>query len=293
MRIVFIGAVEFSARMLAKLIAIKAEVVGVVTKDRSKFNSDFCDLTPLCDKANIPYRFAVDINTRETTDWIKSLNPDVIFCFGWSNLIKQELLNLTEIGVIGFHPTNLPQNRGRHPIIWTLVLGLSKTASTFFIMDDGVDSGDILSQIPINVSYEDNARSLYNKIASTAESQLEQLCDELKYRKLTRFKQNDRQANYWRKRDEHDGLIRFNMSSMAIYNLVRALSKPYVGAHLIYNSKKVIVWKINEMPCEANNIEFGKILAVSDNSIDVKCYDGGIRILKHEFKTLPKVGEYI
>ncbi|MDR1032272.1 MAG: hypothetical protein LBL30_04100 [Holosporales bacterium] len=133
MRIVFIGTVEFSARMLAKLIAIEAEVVGVVTKERSRVNSDFCDLIPLCNKANIPYRFAIDVNAKETVDWIKSLNPDVIFCFGWSSLIKQELLNLTEIGVIGFHPTNLPQNRGRHPLIWTLALGLSETASTFFL----------------------------------------------------------------------------------------------------------------------------------------------------------------
>jgi methionyl-tRNA formyltransferase len=160
-------------------------------------------------------------------------------------------------------------------------------------MDDGADSGDILSQTPINVSYEDDARSLYNKIATTAESQLEKLHDKLKCRKFTRSKQDDRQANYWRKRGEHDGVIRFNMSSTAIYNLVRALSKPYIGAHLIYDSNKVTIWKVKEMPCEVSNIEFGKILAVPDNSIDIKCYDGSIRILEHEFNTLPKVGEYI
>ncbi|MDR1475352.1 MAG: hypothetical protein LBI30_02430 [Holosporales bacterium] len=289
MRIVFIGTVEFSARMLSKLIDIKANVVGVVTKEKSDFNSDFFDLVPLCKTASIPFKFAADVNSNDTVGWIKSLNPDVIFCFGWSSLIKKELLSLPKIGVVGFHPAKLPRNRGRHPIIWTLVLGLSETASTFFIMDEGADSGDILSQKIIEVRYEDNARSLYNKIATIAESQLEQLHYELKDNKYVRAEQDNNKASYWRKRTEQNGLINFNMSSRAIYNLVRALAKPYVGAHLFYEGKKISVWKVEEIAYNADDIEPGKVLRVSDNIIDVKSYDGAVRILEHEFKTYPEV----
>lgn len=49
--------------------------------------------------------------------------------------------------LIGFHPANLPQNRGRHPIIWALFLSLQETASTFFMMDEDTDSGDIISHM--------------------------------------------------------------------------------------------------------------------------------------------------
>jgi methionyl-tRNA formyltransferase len=294
MRIIFIGTVEFSAKMLSKLIAMNADVVGVVTKEKSGFNADFFDLAPLCKSANIPCRFVEDVNSEDTVCWIKSLNPDVIFCFGWSSLIKNELLNLTEHGVIGFHPARLPLNRGRHPIIWALALGLGETASTFFIMDEGADSGDILSQKIIQISYEDNAKSLYNRVVNAAELQLEQLYHELKCHRFVKVKQDSSKANYWRKRTERDGLINWNMSSNAIYNLVRALTKPYVGAHLLYNHKKTIVLRVEELSCQnMNNIEPGKILEVSDSFVDVKCYDGVIRILKHEFEALPKVGEYL
>lgn len=64
-------------------------------------------------------------------NFISSLNPDIIYCFGWSKLLSPEIFCLAPKGVIGFHPTKLPHNRGRHPIIWSLVLGLEETASTF------------------------------------------------------------------------------------------------------------------------------------------------------------------
>ena len=78
MKIFFIGTVEFSKCVLTKLIEIKAQIVGVATKSDSPFNADFADVTHLCKKANIPYRFVDNINDR-----------DVIFCFGWSELLKK------------------------------------------------------------------------------------------------------------------------------------------------------------------------------------------------------------
>ena len=97
MKIIFIGTVEFSKKSLEKLIELKSQVVGVCTKEKSKFNSDFADLVPLCKKNKIPYKLITDINSRESISWIENLKPDVIFCFGWSSLIKTELLTLTPL----------------------------------------------------------------------------------------------------------------------------------------------------------------------------------------------------
>ena len=293
MRIVFIGTVEFSLKALDKLLELNANVVGVCTKERSNFNADFADLTPICRKNNIPYKFIEDINSKENVEWIKSLKPDVVFCFGWSSLIKKELLNLSPMGVVGYHPAKLPQNRGRHPLIWTLVLGLEKSASTFFFMDEGADSGDILSQVEFEIDYKDDARSLYDKTTNIALKQIENFLPKLENNTYKRIKQDYSKANYWRKRTKKDGEIDFRMSGRAIYNLVRALTKPYVGAHLIYKEKEIKVWKVEEVECNLKNIEPGKILEVKDNTVLVKCYDNAIRILEHEFDELPKEGEYL
>ena len=131
MKIVFIGSVSFSACALRELISMGADIAGVCTLTNSNFNADHEDLAPIAQDVDIPVSLATDINSEESVDWIRRKSPDVIFCFGWSRLIREPLLSLPPLGVIGFHPACLPANRGRHPIIWALVLGLEQTASTF------------------------------------------------------------------------------------------------------------------------------------------------------------------
>ena len=293
MRIAFIGTVEFSKKALKKLIELDANIVGVCTKKKSNFNSDFVDLKPLCKKNNIPVNLVKDINSKENYNWIKSLNPDIIFCFGWSSLIKKKILNLPPMGVLGFHPTKLPQNRGRHPIIWSLALGLKKSASTFFFMDEGADSGKILSQKNFEILDSDDAQSLYDKFVNIALLQIENFLPHLKKKTYQTIKQNHKISNSWRKRVKIDGKIDFRMTSQAIYNLVRALTKPYVGAHINYKDREIIVWKVKIVKNNQGNIECGKILNINRDKILVKTYDGAIKITHHEFKKLPKIGEYL
>ena len=83
------------------------------------------------------------------------------------------------------------------------------------------------------------------------------------------------------------------MSSNAIYNLVRGLAKPYIGAHLRYKGKDIKVWKVIVIENGNNNIEPGKILEVIDNSLIIKTMDNAIEILNHDFETLPMKGEYL
>jgi len=293
MKILFIGTVEFSQKALQKLIDINSDVVGVCTKEKSSFNSDFVNLTPLCKKKNIPYKFVDNINSQKNIEWIESLKPDIIFCFGWSSLIKKELLHLPPMGVIGYHPAALPQNRGRHPLIWTLVLGLKKSASTFFFMEEGADDGDILSQKNFEILDSDDANTLYNKVIDIAISQIEDFVPSLESGIFTRIEQEHQKANIWQKRNKKDGQIDFRMTSKAIYNLVRALSRPYIGAHLLYDNQDITIWKVEIVEFDFQNIESGKVIKSDENTITVKTYDGAIKILKHEFKVLPKTGEYL
>jgi len=293
MKIVFIGTVEFSHKALEKIIDLNYDVVGVCTKQKSSFNSDFKDLSSICENNSIDYKYIQDINSSDNISWIKNLNPDVIFCFGWSSLIKKELLGLAPMGVIGFHPAELPYNRGRHPLIWALALGLKRSASTFFFMKEGADDGDILSQEIFEITLKDDAKSLYTKVIKIALTQIETFLPKLEMKTFTRMKQDDTKANYWRKRGQKDGLIDFRMSSASIYNLIRALSKPYVGAHLEYKNKNISIWNSEIIDFEDKNIESGKILEIKNKHITIKTYDGAIKLLEHEFNTLPSVGDYL
>lgn len=293
MKIVFIGTVEFSKKALEKLIEIKAEVAGVCTKEQSNYNSDFADLIPTCKENNIPFKFVNDINSKENIEWIKSLNPDIIFCFGWSSLIKKELLTIAPMGVVGFHPAKLPQNRGRHPLIWALALGLKESASTFFFMEEGADDGDILSQKDFSLLENDDAKSLYTKVIDIAIDQIEEFVPKLQNKAYSRTIQNHEKSNIWRKRGKKDGEIDFRMSSKSIFNLIRALTKPYVGAHYVYEENDIIVYKSEIIDNNQQNIESGKVLASNNEYIIVKTYDGAIKLINNGFKKIPKTGEYL
>ena len=260
MKSIFIGTVQFSRLALEKLIEIGAAPLGVITKESSSFNADYASLAPVCARHGISRRFAADINSPDIVRWIRNKNPDVIFCFGWSSLIKNGILNIPEMGVIGFHPAALPENRGRHPLIWALALGLTKTASTFFFMDEGADSGDILSQMPISIAYDDNALTLYEKISQTRLGQLEEFVPLLKEGTFFIQPQDHSRANTWRKRGKADGMIDFRMSSRSVYNLVRALTRPYIGVHVEYKGHEIKIWKATEHDCANPNIEPGKVI---------------------------------
>lgn len=293
MKVCFIGTVEFSKNALLQLIDLGVDFCGVVSNSTNKVNSDFAALKPICKLNNIPFHDTKNINSETSVAWIKEGKPDIIFCFGWSQLIKKQLLELAPMGVVGFHPSLLPKNRGRHPIIWALALGLKKTGSTFFFMDEGADSGDILSQKEVSIDYEDDAECLYKKITLTALEQIKEFVPKLQTHDFQRIKQNHTEANIWRKRGMADGKIDFRMSSRAIYNQVRALTKPYIGAHIESNGENIQIWRVKEHECTQSNLEPGKVLKVMDNKILVKSYDGVILIEQHEFKTLPKEGDYL
>ena len=123
--------------------------------------------------------------------------------------------------------------------------------------------------------------------------QIEEFVPEIKHGTYKRMPQDHSLSNTWRKRSKNDGKIDFRMSSYSIYNLVRSLTKPYVGAHVVYNGKEYKVWKSKESKCKAMNLEPGKVLAVEDNIITVKTGDGGINLIEHDFNVMPHVGEYL
>lgn len=293
MRILFVGTVKFSLDALQCIWQENAQIVGVITQSSSGNSSDFVKIKPFCQQNGIDCLETNNINTKEVKNWAKKRNPDVIFCFGWSQIIRKEFLSIAPMGVIGFHPAELPKNRGRHPLIWALFVGLEKTATSFFFMDEGADSGDLLSQKIVPIFYEDNARSLYDRVTSIALSQIKEFLVQLENQAFNRLRQEHSKANVWRKRDKSDGEIDFRMSINAIYNLVRSLSKPYVGAHLVYKGQDIKIWNSREVFLKPANIEPGRVMNIVDDGLIVTCYDNSLWLENSEFSELPVIGETI
>ena len=294
MKIVVVGSVQFTRTMLEAIVETKHQVVGVITSNSAGINTDYVNLTPFCDVHQIPLYKTNDINASETVEWVQHKLADVVLCLGWSRLIKREMLSATPLGVVGYHPALLPRNRGRHPLIWALALGLEETGSTFFFMDEGADSGDILSQSRIKIDDQDNASTLYEKMTVAAAKQIVEFLPLLEEKSYTRTLQDHKLANTWRKRGMKDGEIDWRMSAGTIYNLIRALTHPYVGAHFMCQGEEYKVWSSSVSDHEVEkNVEPGKVLVQHSDVTTIKCGVGCINLYKIEPPLLVQEGVYL
>ena len=295
MRVAFIGCVEYSFVLLERLLALPAaEVVGVATRRSSAFNADFRSLEPLAARGGADCLLLEGNDQESLAAWLRRLAPEVVYCFGWSYLLRRDVLAIPPLGIVGFHPAALPLNRGRHPLIWALALGLTETASTFFFMDEGADSGDILSQRPVPILPEDDAAALYARVTATALEQVATFTAQLAAGDFPRIPQDPSQATSWRKRGRRDGEIDWRMPAEGIHNLVRALAHPYVGAHCVHRGRDVKVWRVRlEAAAPPAHAEPGKVLALEAGEILVKCGAGAVWLCDHELDELPRPGSYL
>ena len=296
MKILFIGKVKFSEEILKYILDQGIKISGIITDKKKGINSDHVNLVDNFKDLKVPLHLTSDINCRRTFSWVSKNNPDIIICIGWSQLIKKNFLSTPKLGVIGYHPAELPQNRGRHPIIWALALGLKKTASTFFLMNEGADTGRIINQKKIIIKDNYDANMLYYKFIATAKKQIIKIIKDIKVNKLKfKSKKKTTDSNFWRKRNFSDGKIDWRMSSNSIHNLVRALNYPYPGAFFTKDGKQFNVWETKKSKIKSRfNIEPGKIVSVSKkNKVTVKCGEGLIVLKNISPKKIFKKGDYL
>lgn len=288
MRIVLIGTVDFSRHCLEELLAAGGNVVGIFTQRRedSGFNADYADLSEVAAPSGIPVFYTKNINAPEQKARLAALEPDVIFVFGWSRLIDKEIIDLPPGGCIGTHPALLPKNRGRHPIVWALVEGLPESGLTFFYLDEGADSGDILWQKPFPITHDDDAASLYAKIKDLASEAIRTFLPLLAEGTAPRIPQDHAQATYWRKRTFQDGAIDWTAPTETIFNLVRALTHPYVGAHTHLQGEIIKIWRAAARPpAGVAGAQFhrpGRVVGASRGEFLVRTGDGYLTVLEYE-----------
>lgn len=284
----FVGAVEFSRHCLTELLRLGAQVAGVVTlaPELAGHHADFADLGPVAEASGIPVVRVRRVNDRESAEAIRAFRPDVLFVFGWSQVLSCEILRSAPLGCIGSHPALLPQHRGRHPLIWALVEGLEESGLTFFYMDEGVDSGDILWQRPFPITLEDDASTLYRKVELLATEAIAEFLPQLCEGRVPRVPQDHAKATYWRKRDDKDGEIQWGSTTLQVYNLIRALTRPYVGAHTFLGSSRVRIWRSRLLAEQQGTGGWpnmpGAVLMQTDGGFIVRTGDGCLEVTEHE-----------
>jgi len=282
MNIIVLGTDMFMVSCVNGLIKSGHKVILLVSEPENMSPVNSINIKNIANDLNIPYYETSDINSSDTREYFKSINPDIIFST-WPKLIKKNILDIPKHGIIGTHPTSLPLNRGRHPLHWLIVLGIKKTDLSFFIMNEGVDSGPILYQEEFNVAsnIKDNINGL-NSVAFDASVKVGKLLFDKKLINNS-IKQDHSCSNTWRKRTLFDVTIDFRMRAVDIITLVNSFKAPYSGAIIvshdgIYHVDEAIYTRKKELPDYIENIEHGRILHVENNMLRIKAADNCLDI---------------
>lgn len=244
LRIVLVGSVGSSRLTLQALLRHRANVVGVLElqPDDPSTVSGFARLQDVAAEASVPCVGFQKLNEANILEQVREWQPDLLFAVGLSQLVKTELLAVPKLACVGFHPTHLPRGRGRAPVAW-LVLDATPGAATFFVMDEGADSGPILVQEPFDVRPTDDAEQVTASLEQAIVRALDRWLPSLLAGEWNPQPQDDTAATYHGKRAPEDGWIDWNKSAREIDALIRAAGRPHPGAFTFLKDRKLLVWR--------------------------------------------------
>lgn len=244
-KIVFVGCVQEGKECLQEILAIGGHVVAILTftDEIAQKTSGAVPFDDIAEKHDIPLFKVKNTNTPEAIKLLREINPDVMFVVGWTRLVNAEVLAIPEYGCIGMHASLLPKYRGRAPVNWALINNETMTGNSMILLDDGVDTGDILLQRSIPISLSDTCKTLYDKVAEAGRDMIREIIPYLDKGELPRKQQNHAEATVMPKRTPEDGVIDWKKSVLELYNWVRALTHPYPGAFTHFKGKELYIWE--------------------------------------------------
>jgi methionyl-tRNA formyltransferase len=214
-------------------------------------------------------------------------NPeDLMIVHGWQRLIPSEILQTFEQGTLGLHGSafGLPKGRGRSPMNWSLLEDLDRFILSVMLLDEGADSGGVVSSKKFNINEFDTIKTMYHKLIVAAQQMFDDiLLDGLKLGFEPQSQSGE--PTYYPKRIPDDGAIDWEDPTKTIYNLTRAVTDPYPGAFTEYTGNKVYLWDVQPFsPDFLFDAQPGTILQVftPDEDFVVKTSDGSLLVTAWE-----------
>ena len=283
MQFVVIGTSAFTMRSAEGILDSGGQIAALISLPQELLPNNSADLASFARERDIPYHEVEDINSDQSYNVISDSRPDYIFS-SWPKIIQGHILSIPKYYCIGTHPTELPYNRGRHPLHWLITMGIPSTKLSLFLMDEGIDNGNILLQIRFDIDTEDYIDAAVEKMNEAVYEGASILCDNLKEKPgFLGVGQDQDAANYWRRRTPYDVTLDMRMSADMIVRTVRSFAPPYPCANLIFRKYVIKVAQARSVkrglsPDVTQRIEPGRILAADGHTLVVKAEDGFVEL---------------
>lgn len=290
MKLGWIGIHEEGIPALDAVCCSGYQVQGAMTLNheaaaRRAGSANYADI---CRPYNVPVYEVENVNDKSSLAILESWECDLLVVLGWGQILSPEVLMLPKIGTVGAHASLLPRNRGNAPVNWAIINGEPQTGNSLSWLVSDVDAGDVIDQRSFPISQYDTCRTIYDAVAESNRDMLLSLLPKLRDGSIPGSAQPESNAPLLPRRQPQDNEINWNDSTDQIYNLIRAVTRPYPGATSTFRGQKYKIWTAAEMPELQTGMPPGTVLGPVKSPRPESCGqliatgDGAILVLEAE-----------
>ena len=294
LNIIFAGTPDFAASVLTAILASQHNVIACYTQpDRPAGRGRKLAAGPVKTLAlenDIPVYQPLNFKQDEDLDQLKALNADIMVVVAYGIILPKVVLDTPRLGCINVHASLLPRWRGAAPIQRAIAEGDVESGVTIMQMDEGLDTGNMLSKVTTPISPSDTGGSLHDRLANLGAEACVASLNDFSVNNFTAEVQDDTLSNYAHKLSKQEGQIQWGQSNQQVHNLIRAFN-PWPVAHTELDGSKV---RILEAELIDNNSasasQPGTILESNKLGLTVATGNGAVRITRMQLsgaKQLP------
>ncbi len=282
MRTIFFGTPTFAVPSLDAL-ADTTEVVAVVCQPDRPTGRGLSTSPPPVKARAVERGLAVvqptKLRTGEFAAWVKAQGADLALVVAYGRILPRDVLEGTRLGFVNVHASLLPKYRGAAPITWAVVHGETETGLTLMLLDEGMDTGDMLDVVRTPIGPEETAGELSERLAQLGADLVRQRIGAFARGELTRVPQEDARATLAPMLEKRDGLIDWSAPAQAVHDRVRGMS-PWPGAWTRLHGKTV---KLHATRCTSLSRETlaapGTVVVADKSRVLVACGADGSQTL--------------
>jgi methionyl-tRNA formyltransferase len=280
--VVFMGTPDFAVPALRALNKNNFNVKLVVTQpDRPKGRGRKTEYSPVktaAQKMGYTIFQPSSVRTEEFAEKIRKINPDIMVVVAFGHILTKELLGLPKLGTMNIHASLLPEYRGPAPVQWSIINGDKKTGVTIMLMDDGIDTGDILLSETTQIRADDTAETLAKRLSLMGADMLIETIKSLASNKITQVPQDHKKSTYAPLFKKKDGHIDWNMPSQKIEAFIRGVT-PWPGAFTFYSKKRLKIFKTVPVQIDCDDTP-GTVMKSFPDELRIATGDGALSILE-------------
>ena len=281
MRILFMGTPDIARITLETLIGEGHDVCAVVTReDKVRGRGNTLTPTPVKSLAlerGIPVYTPSTLRDEQFSNLLSDIAPDIIVVVAYGKILPASVLNFPKHGCINMHVSLLPKYRGAAPMQRAIMNGEEKTGVTVMYMNEGLDTGDIISTVEFPILPEDNFEDIHDRSADLGSKLLSKTLIDIAEGRAVRTPQDDTLATYAAKIEKSECHIDPSRSARELDHIIRGLT-PIPGAYLYLNGKMLKL--VKAVPVSGHG-EIGEVLecdGVGSGSFTVACGEGALKV---------------